>query len=121
MKLRRRWLVGGATALAVVSDMSVARGQGKQTLPMPALVASAADPSGFEAALRAKFQTGDVLNWTGGNVRLQRPIHIDVTQTMVGPGLDLNGAKLIADFNDPTSGPSQSGSRLPIGRLTCGP
>jgi hypothetical protein len=102
MKLRRRGLVGGATALAVVSDMSVARGQGKQTLPMPALVASAADPSGFEAALRAKFQTGDVLNWTGGNVRLQRPIHIDVTQTMVGPGLDLNGAKLIADFNDPT-------------------
>ena len=86
MKLRRRWLVGGATALAVVSDMSVARGQGKQTLPMPGLVASAAD----------------VLNWTGGNVRLQRPIHIDVTQTMVGPGLDLNGAKLIADFNDPT-------------------
>jgi hypothetical protein len=35
-------------------------------------------------------------------VRLKRPIVIEVTQSMVGPGLDLNGARLIADFNDAT-------------------
>jgi hypothetical protein len=58
------------------------------------------DPTAFEAALRAKFAAGDVLNWTGGNVRLTRPIVIDVTDTVLGPGLDLNGARLIADFND---------------------
>ena len=43
-----------------------------------------------------------MLNWTGGNVRLKRPIVIDVTSSMVGPGVDLNGAKVIADFNDAT-------------------
>jgi hypothetical protein len=41
-----------------------------------------------------------VLNWTGGNVRLRKPIVIEVTENLLGPGLDLNGAKLIADFND---------------------
>jgi hypothetical protein len=58
------------------------------------------DSGAFEAALRAKFASGDVLNWTGGNVRLRKPIVIEVTQNLLGPGLDLNGAKLIADFND---------------------
>ncbi len=42
-----------------------------------------------------------MLNWTGGNVRLRRPIAIDVTTNMLGPGVDLNGAKIIADFDDP--------------------
>jgi len=35
-------------------------------------------------------------------VRLKRPIVLDVTESMVGPGLNLNGAKLFADFNDAT-------------------
>ena len=59
------------------------------------------DAEAFERDLRAAFAEGDVLNWTGGNVRLTRPIVIDVTETCLGPGLDLNGAKLLADFNDP--------------------
>ena len=76
----------------------------------PATAAAAAAPAlaqsketeaaGFEDALRAKFAAGDVLDWRGGNVRLRRPIVIEVTSNMLGPGLDLNGAKLIADFND---------------------
>jgi len=102
MNINRRSLVGGASALALASGSSAAFGQTKQTLPAPTLVASAADSSGFEAALRSKFRTGGVLNWTGGDVRLMRPIHIDVTQSLVGAGVDLNGAKIIADFNDPT-------------------
>jgi hypothetical protein len=62
--------------------------------------AARGDSGAFEAALRAKFARGDVLNWTGGNVRLRKPITIEVTENLLGPGLDLNGAKLIADFND---------------------
>jgi hypothetical protein len=76
-------------------------------LAAPALVAgrpagarATGDSEAFERALRAAFADGDVLNWTGGNVRLTRPIVIEVTETCLGPGLDLNGAKLIADFND---------------------
>jgi hypothetical protein len=102
MNLNRRSVVGGASAFALASGSSAALGQTKQTLPVPTLVASAADSSGFEAALRSKFMTGGVLNWTGGDVRLKRPIHIDVTQSLVGTGVDLNGARIIADFNDPT-------------------
>jgi hypothetical protein len=89
----RRSFVGGASAFAVLSGSFEAAS---------APPAASADSAGFEAALRAKFSTGDVLNWTGGNVRLKRPIVIDVTSSMVGPGVDLNGAKLIADFNDAT-------------------
>jgi hypothetical protein len=99
--MKRRSLVGGASALALASGSSAAFGQTQYLASAPALVA-APDSSGFEAALRAKFSTGGVLNWTGGDVRLKRPIHIDVTKSMVGAGVDLNGAKLIADFNDAT-------------------
>jgi adhesin HecA-like repeat protein len=102
MNLNRRGVVGGASALALASTSSPALSQNKHAASAPVLVAAAADSTGFEAALRAKFATGDVLNWTGGTVRLRRPIHIDVTQSMVGAGVDLNGAKVIADFNDPT-------------------
>lgn len=100
--MKRRGLVGGASALALASGASAALGQTKHAVSTPALVASAADSSGFEAALRSKFSTGGTLNWTGGDVRLKRPIHIDVTQSMIGVGVDLNGAKVIADFNDAT-------------------
>ena len=102
MNLNRRGVVCGASALALASTSSTALSQNRHAVSAPVLVAAAADSTGFEAALRAKFATGDVLNWTGGTVRLRRPIHIDVTQSMVGAGVDLNGAKVIADFNDPT-------------------
>ena len=102
MSVNRRTLMGGASALALASTSSAAVGQTRQPVSAPLLVASAADPSGFEAALRSKFSTGGVLNWTGGDVRLTRPIHIDVTQSLIGTGVDLNGAKIIADFNDAT-------------------
>ena len=93
MDIDRRHFAGGAAAVALVSGSSAAFGQ-KQ-------IAASADPADFEAALRSKFSTGDVLNWTGGNVRLKRPIVIDVTASLTGAGVDLNGAKIIADFNDP--------------------
>ncbi|TAJ89471.1 hypothetical protein [Reyranella sp.] len=98
MNMKRRHLVGGASAFTLASGSSAAFGQSKPAAC--SLVASVADATGFEAALRAKLATGDVLNWTGGNVRLKRPITIDVTHSMVGAGVDLNGAKVIADFND---------------------
>lgn len=99
MNMKRRHIVGGASAFALASGSSAAFGQSKPAAC--SLVAPVADATGFEAALRSKFATGDVLNWTGGNVRLKRPITIDVTHSMVGAGVDLNGAKVIADFNDP--------------------
>jgi hypothetical protein len=94
MSSTRRWFVGGASLVAAALSRSAA------AAPNPAQ--ASADPADFEAALRAKFAKGDVLNWTGGNVRLKRPIVIDVTSSLLGAGLDLNGAKLIADFNDPS-------------------
>ena len=93
MDITRRHFAGGASALALVSGSAAAFGQ-KQ-------MATSGDPADFEAALRSKFSTGDVLNWTGGNVRLKRPIVIDVTTGLTGAGVDLNGAKIVADFNDP--------------------
>ncbi len=92
MEATRRGFVAGASAWALLEGSSGAFAQSTNE--------PAAEASDFEAALRAKFTTGDVLNWTGGNVRLKRPIVIDVTTSLMGPGLDLNGAKLIADFND---------------------
>jgi hypothetical protein len=91
MDATRRCFVGGASAIAVLPGSSAAAPS-----PPPA----SADPADFEAALRSRFSTGDVLNWNGGNVRLKRPIVIDVTSNLVGAGVDLNGAKLIADFNN---------------------
>jgi len=98
----RRKLVAGASALALLSGSSAAFGQKKNPSPTSDAIPAPGDPADFEAALRSKFSTGDVLNWTGGNVRLKRPILIDVTSSMAGPGVDLNGAKVIADFNDAT-------------------
>ena len=97
MATTRRHVVGGASALALVSGSSAALAQKKQPAPAPA----SGDPADFEAALRAKFASADVLNWTGGNVRLKRPIVIDVTSNLRGAGVDLNGATIIADFNEP--------------------
>src|SRR6266404_9329989 len=93
--------MGAASAVALASGSSAAFAQKKDPDSEPAQMAASGNPADFEAALRAKFAKGDVLNWTGGNVRLKRPIVIDVTSNLVGAGLDLNGAKLIADFNDP--------------------
>lgn len=102
MSLKRRSLMGGASVLALSSSSVLAQSKqaSNQALPVPILVAAAADSTGFEGALRAKLANGEVLNWTGGTVRLKRPIAIDVTHSMVGAGIDLNGAKVIADFND---------------------
>jgi len=100
--MTRRSLVGGASALALVSGSSAVFAENKHPVSAPALIPASADPADFEAALRSKFAAGDVLNWTGGSVRLKRPIQIDVTKSMIGPGVDLNGAKVIADFNDAT-------------------
>ena len=102
MGVKRRYFVGGASALAVSSGSSAAFAENKDPVRGPTLISAAADPADFEAALRSKFSTGDVLNWRGGNVRLKHPIQIDVTESMIGPGVDLNGAKVIADFNDAT-------------------
>jgi hypothetical protein len=93
--------VGGASALTLISGSSAAFAENKHPVSAPALIPGSADPADFEAALRSKFATGDVLNWTGGNVRLKRPIVIDVTTGLTGAGVDLNGAKIVADFNDP--------------------
>jgi len=98
MGTKRRHVVGGTAALALVSASSAAFAQKKN----PVAVNASIDPPDFETALRSKFSSGDVLNWTGGNVRLKRPIVIDVTASLTGAGVDLNGAKIIADFNDPT-------------------
>jgi hypothetical protein len=98
--MKRRNLLGGASGLAVVSAASAALAE--NSVRGPTLISTAAVPADFETALRSSFSTGNVLNWTGGNVRLKRPIQIDVTRSMIGPGVDFNGAKLIADFNDAT-------------------
>jgi hypothetical protein len=90
MRTTRRKFLAAASATATAAA-TPALGQGKE---------AEAAASGFEEALRAKFAAGDVLDWRGGNVKLRRPIVIEVTSTLLGPGLDLNGAKLIADFND---------------------
>jgi hypothetical protein len=94
--------MGAASAVALASGSSAAFAQKKDPDSEPAQMAASGNPADFEAALRAKFSTGDVLNWTGGNVRLKRPIVIDVTDSLTGAGVDLNGAKIIADFNDPS-------------------
>src|SRR5260370_41961605 len=103
MSATRRWFVGGASLVAAALSRSAA------AAPNPA--PASADPADFEAALRAKFAKGDVLNWTGGNVRLKRPIVIDVTSSLVGAGLDLNGAKLITEFKRPSQ--SDLPARIP--------
>lgn len=99
MSTRRKLLAGATAALSL--QLATSRVTAQQWSRAPAIVPPHPDPADFEAALRAKFATGDMLNWTGGNVRLRRPIAIDVTTNMLGPGVDLNGAKLIADFDDP--------------------
>jgi hypothetical protein len=96
----RRGLVAGLSALAVLPGSSVAFAQKRDAQRRDPELASAS-PEDFEMALRAKFRNGDVLNWTGGNVRLKRPIVIDVTESLTTAGVALNGAKIIADFNDP--------------------
>jgi hypothetical protein len=98
---RRRGFVGSASALALLSGSFAASAQNKDAAPASVRMTASGDPSDFEAALRAKFARGDVLNWTGGNVRLKRPIVVDVTSNLKGAGVDLNGAYVIADFNDP--------------------
>jgi hypothetical protein len=100
MDMKRRNLVSGASALTLAAGPLAAYGQDKRPAHSTMQVASSADPADFEAALRAKFAAGSVLNWTGGDVRLKRPIAIDVTESLSTAGVDLNGAKVIADFND---------------------
>jgi hypothetical protein len=95
----RRGFVAGASAIALLSGLSNAFAQNKP--PGAAQAVASADPADFEAALRSRFAAGDVLNWTGGNVRLKRPIAIDVTSSLTTAGVNLNGARIIADFNDP--------------------
>jgi hypothetical protein len=89
--LSRRGLVAGSAAAALGGAAGASAQSGNSR---------AENGRDFEAALRAKFAQGDVLNWTGGNVTLRRPITIDVSDNMIGPGVDLNGAKIFADFND---------------------
>src|SRR3954467_12588089 len=113
MNLTRRGLAAGGAAAAIGGSIVAFGQQQRPDLASPdtaspgtasrnaaSTVLAAADGQDFEAALRAKFARGDVLNWTGGNVTLRRPITIDVTESMVAPGVDLNGAKIFADFND---------------------
>lgn len=56
----------------------------------------------FESALRAAISAGQELNWMNGNVRITAPIVIEFTAWQNGGGLNMNGAKLICDFNDAT-------------------
>lgn len=98
MDTTRRGIVAGASAFALASGATAASGQknsSERSTP------TSGDSAQFEAALRSKFAAGDVLNWTGGNVRLKRPIVIDVTDSLTTAGVDLNGAKVVADFNNP--------------------
>src|SRR5260370_29784192 len=104
MGVKRRYLVSGALALAV-SDSSAAFAENKDPVRGPTLISAAADPADFEAALRSKFSTGDVLNWRGGNVRPKHPIQIDRTKSMVRPGGDLNRAQGIAAPPPPAFSP----------------
>jgi hypothetical protein len=103
MNLTRRGLAAGGAAAAIGGSIVAFGQQQRPDLASPngaSTVLASADGRDFEAALRAKFARGDVLNWTGDNVTLRQPITIDVTESMVGPGVDLNGAKIFADFND---------------------
>jgi hypothetical protein len=100
MGTTRRGLMAGASAFGLLSIPSAAVSQNQKQSPVAAPALSRGESGDFEAALRAKFATGDVLDWRGGNVRLRRPIVIDVTSSFMTAGFDLNGAKLIADFND---------------------
>jgi hypothetical protein len=67
-----------------------------------------ADQRDFEGVLRAAFARGEVLNWTGGNVRLERPIVIEVTHHIVGR--DLNVARFEAPLKSAISRASLSAS-----------
>jgi hypothetical protein len=69
MGVKRRYFVGGASALAVSPGSSAAFAENRDPVRGPTLISAAADPADFEAALRPKFSTGDVLNWRGGNAR----------------------------------------------------
>ena len=71
----RRGVVAAASAATVLCSAPGASGQGR------------ADQRDFEGVLRAAFAPAEVPNWTGGNVRLKRPIVIEVTQTWSGRGL----------------------------------
>ena len=81
-------MVAAASAVTILSSVSGPSGQDR--------AGGVADQRDFEGALRAALARGEVLNWTGGNVRLKRPIAIDITE------LDMNGARVIVDFNDAT-------------------
>lgn len=100
MSIMRRSLLGGASGITLLAGSSGGLAQNKG--PGAPKAAASADPKDFEAALRLSFSAGDVLNWMGGNVRLKQPISIDVTDSLTTAGVDLNGAKVIADFNDPS-------------------
>src|SRR5262245_19856733 len=93
MSATRRRLAAGGAALAVCASSTAAPAQGK--------AAARADPAELEAALRSKFAAGDVLNWTARNLRRKRPSVIDVTTSLKTAGVDLNGATVVADFNNP--------------------
>src|SRR5688500_17506078 len=73
---RRRFLAAASATATGPAAPALALAQSKET-----------EAAGFEDALRAKFAAGDVLDWRGGNVRLRRPIVIEVTSNMLGPGL----------------------------------
>ena len=76
MDTKRRGFMGGVSARGVLAI--AAPGSAQQRPAAPAIAPARPDPAEFEAALRARFATGDVLNWTGGNVRLRRPIVLEV-------------------------------------------
>jgi hypothetical protein len=73
LKRTRRGVVAAASAVTILSSVSGASGQDR--------AGGVADQRDFEGALRAALARGEVLNWTGGNVRLKRPIAIDITQS----------------------------------------
>lgn len=108
---RRHFMAGAAALAALVPGTALAQDKRPS---QAAQIPTPGDPTDFEAALRAKFARGDVLNWTGGNVRLKRPIAIDVTESLTTAGVDLNGAKIVADFND--AGQSALTIRIPANR-----
>ena len=62
MKLRRRQALAIAAAAPAILVGATVRAR------------VTGDAEAFERDLKAAFAAGDVLNWTGGNVRLTRPI-----------------------------------------------
>lgn len=63
----------------------------------------ATSQTAFETALRAAIDGNRNLNWLNGDVTLTAPIVITIASNKDSIGLNMNGARILCDFNDPTA------------------